>query len=84
VRTGAGSFRLDVSFDPWRVDVEIDGAHHRDVGQSARDLRRQNEIVIAGRNLLRFDSYQVRHEASSVAAVLSRALSHAGWPGLQT
>jgi very-short-patch-repair endonuclease len=74
VRTASGRYRLDASFEPWGVDVEIDGAHHRDVLQSAADLDRQNDLVIEGRRLLRFDSFQVRHESGAVAAVIRRAL----------
>jgi very-short-patch-repair endonuclease len=74
VGTARGRFRLDVVFDPPGVVVEIDGAHHRDPAQSADDMRRQNELVVQGRPILRFSSYEIRHEPSRVAAVLRRAL----------
>jgi Protein of unknown function (DUF559) len=75
VRTPAGRFRLDAAFEPWGVAVEIDGAQHRDPQQSDYDLRRQNELMAAGRQLLRFSSYQVRHEPGDVAEVLARTLA---------
>lgn len=82
VRGLGGSYFLDAEFQPWRVTVEIDGAHHRDAVQSEADLRRQNELVIGGRSVLRFSSYQVRHEPGSVARAVRRALVAAGWrPG---
>jgi very-short-patch-repair endonuclease len=74
IETAQGRYRLDVSFDPPGVAVEIDGAHHREPEQSEADMRRQNELVISGRPLLRFSSYEVRHEPARVAAVLRRAL----------
>jgi Protein of unknown function (DUF559) len=74
VRTTGGRFRLDAFFESAGVGVEIDGAHHRDSQQSDYDLGRQNELVTAGTRLLRFSSYQVRHEPARVAAVLARAL----------
>ena len=75
VRTASGQYRLDATFEPWGVDVEIDGAHHRDVRQSAADLGRQNDLVSVGRRLFRFDSYQVRHEPEQVAQVLRSVLT---------
>jgi hypothetical protein len=70
----AGRYRLDAVFDPPGVAVEIDGAHHRDPTQSDADLRRQNELLIEGRPLLRFSSFEVRHEPRNVAMVIRRAL----------
>jgi very-short-patch-repair endonuclease len=81
VRGPRGNYFLDAEFEPWHVCVEVDGAHHRDPRQSEYDLGRQNELVVAGRVVLRFSSYQVRHEQPQVASTLRRALRANGWPG---
>ncbi len=79
VRAAGRRYRLDVVFEPWGVCVEVDGAHHRDQLQSGSDMTSQNDLVVAGRMLLRFSSYQVRHEAQWVGTVIRRALVAAGW-----
>ena len=75
LRTPSGRYRLDAYFARWDLVVEIDGAHHRDVRQSSYDLVRQNQLVVDGRRVLRFSSYQVRHEGAEVASVLARAFA---------
>lgn len=81
VRRRDGRWYLDVEWTEWHVAGEIDGAAHLEVRQAARDISRANEIVINGRMLLRFSSYQVRHEPAYVAATLERALRSRGWRG---
>ncbi len=78
-RVAGRKYRLDAVFEPWGIRVEIDGAHHRDLVQSDADLRRQNELAIGGRPLMRFSSYQVRHEPDTVVGAIRRALLAAGW-----
>jgi very-short-patch-repair endonuclease len=41
-------------FDQWKVVVEIDGAHHMNVGQMWDDARRQNDLELAGYVVLRY------------------------------
>ncbi len=79
VRGPSGRYYLDADFTPWGISVEVDGAQHHDVRQHDADVRRQNEVVLGGRTVLRFTSYQVRHEPAQVARVLRRALVTAGW-----
>ncbi|MFV2083711.1 hypothetical protein [Micromonospora sp. LOL_021] len=51
----AGRVRyLDAYWRRWRLHVEIDGAHHMDVREWAADMRRQNDVWIAGDRILRF------------------------------
>lgn len=70
---------LDAVFDPWRLVVEIDGAHHGDVGQSWDDSERDNSLVLAGYRVLRFPLHMVRQEPRKVAAQIRAALELAGW-----
>jgi very-short-patch-repair endonuclease len=70
---------LDAYWRAWRLHVEIDGAHHMDVRHWAADLRRQNEIWIAGDRILRFPAWQVRSRPAEVAGQLRSALEVAGW-----
>ena len=52
---GSGRRRyLDVLFEPWGVHVEIDGSQHLDPRRVWDDMRRQNELWIAGERVLRF------------------------------
>jgi len=76
----AGRVRyLDAYWRAWRLHVEIDGAHHMDVRHWAADLRRQNEIWIAGDRILRFPAWLLRSRPAEVAGQLRSALEAAGW-----
>jgi very-short-patch-repair endonuclease len=76
----AGRVRyLDAYWPQWRLHVEVDGAHHQDVGQWEADMRRQNELWVQGDRVLRFPSYLVRRRPAEVADQLRRALLAAGW-----
>jgi hypothetical protein len=72
---------LDVYFDGWGVHVEIDGSQHLDALVAWADMRRQNELWIAGDRVLRFPAWAVRNEPDQVIAQLKAALRAAGWPG---
>lgn len=70
---------LDAYWPQWRLHVEVDGAHHMDVGQWEADMRRQNAIWVQGDRILRFGSFQVRRRPAEVADQIRRALVAAGW-----
>jgi hypothetical protein len=70
---------LDVRYGEWRVCVEIDGAQHQDPAASWADMRRQNDIWIAGDRVLRFPAWLVRRHPAEVFAQVCTALSAAGW-----
>ncbi|MFE9688213.1 endonuclease domain-containing protein [Micromonospora sp. NPDC005806] len=70
---------LDAYWRPWRLHVEVDGAHHLDVRHWAADLRRQNRVWIEGDRILRFTAFDVRHRPAEVVAQLRAALTAAGW-----
>jgi hypothetical protein len=53
--------------------LEVDGAHHLQVQHWEADMRREREVVISGRRVLRATSYEVRVEAGLVASDLAAA-----------
>jgi very-short-patch-repair endonuclease len=69
----------DARWRRWRLHVEVDGAHHMEVRHWAADLRRQNEIWIAGDRILRFTAFDIRRRPDYVVAQLRAALQAAGW-----
>jgi len=78
---GRGQRFLDAAFDPWKVAVEIDGAHHLDVARMWDDAVRGNALELDGYTVLRYPAYAVRREPRRIAAEIRRALRQAGWPG---
>lgn len=75
---------LDAYWRQWRVQVEIDGAHHMDARQWADDMRRQNDVWTSGDRILRFPAWLVRARPDEVAATVRRALVAAGWSPTQS
>ncbi|WP_410812324.1 hypothetical protein [Micromonospora sp. 067-2] len=70
---------LDAYWRKWRVQAEIDGAHHMDARQWAADMRRQNDVWTSGDRILRFPAWLVRARPDEVAETVRRALTAAGW-----
>ena len=70
---------LDIYFDDWKLVVEIDGAHHINVGQMWDDSRRQNDLELAGYVVLRYPVFVVRAYPDTVIAEIRQALIAAGW-----
>jgi hypothetical protein len=83
-RDASGRVRyLDAYWEAWGLHVEVDGAHHMDARQWAADMRRQNDVWIAGDRILRFAAFDLRSRPETVVAQLTAALRAAGWrPGL--
>ncbi|MEV4276639.1 type IV toxin-antitoxin system AbiEi family antitoxin domain-containing protein [Actinoplanes xinjiangensis] len=79
-RSGRNRYR-DVFFDPWQVQVEIDGSQHMEARGWFADMRSGNEIAISGVRLLRFPGWAVRHRPDEVVADVRAALEAAGWRG---
>jgi very-short-patch-repair endonuclease len=69
---------VDALWRRWGLQVEVDGAHHRDAGQWAADMRRQNDVWIAGERILRFAAFDLRRRPAEVAAQIRAALCAAG------
>lgn len=84
-RDASGRVRyLDAYWPEFGLHVEVDGAHHLEVGQWEADMRRQNEVWVRGDRILRFSGFQVRRRPAEVADQIRRALIAAGWtPGLR-
>src|SRR5262245_42701922 len=81
-RDAAGRTRyLDAYWQEWRLHVEVDGAHHMDARQWEADMRRHNDLWIAGDRVLRVSAAQIRATPAAVATILHRALTAAGWRG---
>lgn len=73
---------LDLDWDRWRLSAEIDGRQHMEVRQWCDDLLRQNELVIARSDILRFPSLIVRTSSRVFEDQIERALLARGWrPG---
>jgi very-short-patch-repair endonuclease len=72
---------LDIYYERFRVHVEIDGAQHRDVQTAWDDMRRQNEVWIAGDRVLRFPGWLIRTRPEEVFSQVRAALKAAGWAG---
>jgi hypothetical protein len=72
---------LDAYFEEYGVHVEIDGGQHREVAAWWADMKRQNDLWIAGDRVLRFPSWAIRSRPDEVAAQVRAALRAAGWPG---
>ena len=70
---------LDAYWQQWRLHVEVDGAHHMNVGQWVDDMIRQNQIWIQGDRILRFPATALRTRPALVAAQLHAALEAGGW-----
>jgi len=70
---------LDAYWHRWRLHVEVDGRWHTEVKAWWADMRRQNDLWIAGDRVLRFPAWVVLHRPAEVAAQLRRALIAAGW-----
>jgi hypothetical protein len=82
-RRDAGGRRryLDAYFEEYGVHVEIDGSQHREVATWWADMKRQNDLWIAGDRVLRFPSWVIRSRPQDVAGQVRAALRAAGWPG---
>ena len=77
VRTGTICY-LDAMWERQRVAAELDGAHHRLVGNWDADNLRANAVVVAERHdrllLLRFTAGNLRHDGPQVAEQLRAVL----------
>jgi hypothetical protein len=70
---------LDLAWDGWGLSAEIDGFQHMEIRQWCDDLLRQNELVIARTDVLRFPSLLIRTEPQTFTDQIARALLQRGW-----
>jgi very-short-patch-repair endonuclease len=71
---------LDAYFEEFGVHIEIDGEQHADPSARWVDMKRQNDLWVAGDRVLRFPAWIVRRRPAEVAAQVRAALEAAGWP----
>ena len=83
VRHDSGGRRryLDVWYDEYGVQVEIDGSQHLEARAAWADMRRQNDLWISGVRVLRFPAWLLRARPADVVTQVEAALTAAGWPG---
>lgn len=72
---------LDAAWDRWKVAVEIDGAAHLEALDHWSDMDRDNQLKLAGYQVLRFPAFVVRANPGYVARTIREALCQAGYPG---
>jgi very-short-patch-repair endonuclease len=70
---------LDAYFKDFGVHVEIDGEQHADASVRWADMKRQNDLWVAGDRVLRFPAWMVRRHPAEVADQVRAALAAAGW-----
>jgi hypothetical protein len=71
----------DVEYERWRLVVELDGREAHPTDQAFRDLRRDNQVTVTGRTVLRYGWRDVVGEPCAVAAQVGLALQQRGWSG---
>lgn len=72
VRITGRTYFLDARWARARLTVEVDGAHHRDVGQWDADALRSLRLVsaLAGEQVVRITTGNLRHDEEEVARCL--------------
>jgi very-short-patch-repair endonuclease len=75
VRIGGRTYRIDAAYPDLKLAIEVDGYAKRASPEAmARDLARQNALVLAGWTILRFPWSRIVGDPSSVAEEIMRAL----------
>ncbi|WP_329102357.1 endonuclease domain-containing protein [Micromonospora sp. NBC_01699] len=75
---------LDVYYEDWGVQVEIDGGQHLEIRTYWADMARQNALWTAGDRLLRFPAWLIRDRPHEAIAQVRQALLAAGWQPAST
>jgi hypothetical protein len=70
---------LDAYFKDFGVHVEIDGEQHIEASSRWADMKRQNDLWVAGDRVLRFPAWVVRRQPAEVVEEVRAALTAAGW-----
>lgn len=71
-----GRYRIDLAYPDVHLAIELDGyEHHVTRGRWSNDLRRQNELEIAGWRVLRFTWRDITEQQPETVAQVRRALS---------
>lgn len=72
---GGGHYRLDFAYPEWKLDVEVDGPHHRLPHVRARDARRDRRMKALGWDVLRLPEELVVYQPALVVPRVHRALA---------
>ena len=79
---GPGGHRYrDVRYEQFATVVELDGREGHPQEQAFRDLRRDNEVTLAGDRALRYGWRDVAGRPCQVAAQVGAILRTQGWTG---
>ncbi|GAA5107807.1 hypothetical protein GCM10023339_06180 [Alloalcanivorax gelatiniphagus] len=83
VRRGRdGRYYLDVFWEEWGVVVEVDRIQHALAEEVVADALRHNDVTLGNLTVLRLPVLGLRVAADEFFAQIARALTDAGWPGL--
>lgn len=74
VATGLGPIEVDLSWEAWRLCVEVDGVGHRRARSRAADLRRDGALNAAGWEVLRIDGPSFESDPEQALDPVRRAL----------
>lgn len=82
IRDGFGGFvaRVDMGWEPWRVAVEYDGAHHwTDPAQRTKDIDRIATLESLGWRVIRVNATLLQHRPHVILDRVRAALHAHGW-----
>jgi very-short-patch-repair endonuclease len=79
VRDGSFVARFDLAYPEYRLGIEYDGAHHRDLEVFQRDAVRANRLRLRGWLILRFTANDVLRHPDRVARQVHAGLVSQGW-----
>jgi hypothetical protein len=71
----------DVTYEPWALVAELDGAEAHPPEKRHREHRRDNAVTVSGRSSLRYGWRDVAGDPCAVAQEVSDALRVRGWGG---
>lgn len=79
--SGGRSVYHDVRYPRWRTVVELDGRAAHPFTEAFRDRARDNRVVLAGQDPLRYGWREVVTDACGCAVEVAALLQRNGWPG---
>jgi very-short-patch-repair endonuclease len=75
----SGRVRYDNVWDDYELEVEIDGAQHRDPAAATRDALKQNAAALTGRVVLRIPNFAFRTNPKPFLDQIEAVLVARGW-----
>lgn len=80
VETAAGDYVVDIAFRHSPLCIELDGRKYHGPAKFDEDRLRGNELLLAGKTVLRFTWTMLRHHPQLVISTVHRALAQHGAP----